>query len=85
MEDIAKNVRAYKRRSRLAMYVCGTCGTRDTDHRYPNDVKLTNLDPSQDHWLRVSDPTAFQRLCVSEWMRLAKPNLEDDTFNYVEV
>ena len=82
LEDFARNVRAYYERSRLSKYVCGTCGTRDTDDHYIKKVKLTDL--SKDHWLRVDD-IAFERLRNSKWMRLAKPNLEDDTYTYVDV
>ena len=82
LEDFARNVRAYYERSRLSKYVCGTCGARDTDDHYIKKVKLTDL--SKDHWLRVDD-IAFERLRNSKWMRLAKPNLEDDTYTYVDV
>ena len=78
LEDFARNVRAYCERSRLSKFVCGTCGTRDTDDHYIKEVKLTDL--SKDHWLRV-DEIAFDRLRNSKWMRLAKPNLEDDTYS----
>ena len=82
LEDIARNVRAYYERSHLSKFVCGTCGTRDTDDHYIKEVKLTDL--SKDHWLLV-DEIAFERLRNSKWMRLAKPNLEDDTYTYVDV
>ena len=53
LEDIARNVRAYNEHSHLSKSVCGTCGTRDTDDHYPNEVKLTYL--SKDRWLRVNE------------------------------
>ena len=56
--------------------------SRDTDDNYPKQVKLTDL--SNDHWLRVNE-IAFERLRHSKWMRLAKPNLKDDTYTYVDV
>ena len=82
LEEIARNVRAYYERSHLSKFVCGTCGTRDTDDHYIKEVKLTDL--SKDHCLLV-DEIAFERLRNSKWMRLAKPNLEDDTYTYVDV